>query len=265
MSNGPGQLPQEVALRVAKAIGGVEAILVGGQAVAFWGEVFSSAVPELAEYGPYTSKDVDFFGRREAAERLAQALGGKLFVPSLDDHTPNTALVRAEVAGYPVEVDFLGNILGIRDSDIRAVTLSVTVKTDAATAEFPLKVMHPVSCLISRVNSMLHPAIGRSDGFITRQITATFYVTRQYISHILEHHGDHSEAHSSLKRLHDFMIRDHYGKVAHERTPIDPLEILKFMLANAHLDPRYKEKTLSNMVRRIENKRAQRRLNSLSL
>ena len=57
-----------------------KAFIVGGQALNLWAERYSE-VPELAAYGPYTSKDIDYFGRREAARKLADALGGTLRIP----------------------------------------------------------------------------------------------------------------------------------------------------------------------------------------
>lgn len=50
----------EEVIRHAATSGG--AFLVGGQALNLWAERYSAAAPELDSYGPYTSKDVDFFG-----------------------------------------------------------------------------------------------------------------------------------------------------------------------------------------------------------
>jgi hypothetical protein len=52
--------------------------------------------PELAEFGPYTSKDMDYFGRVQAEEKLADALGGTVSTPEMDDATPHTAIVEAD-------------------------------------------------------------------------------------------------------------------------------------------------------------------------
>lgn len=52
-----------------------------------WAE-FYSAAEELHAYRSYTSKDIDYFGQREAAQKLAVALGGKVLIPNVDDQTP---------------------------------------------------------------------------------------------------------------------------------------------------------------------------------
>jgi hypothetical protein len=43
-----------------------ETFIVGGQALNLWAERYSETFVELSDYGPYTSKDVDYFGHREA-------------------------------------------------------------------------------------------------------------------------------------------------------------------------------------------------------
>lgn len=75
-------LPKEVLQEIihhASPSGG--AFLVGGQALNFWADRYSGAAPELDSYGPYTSKDVDFFGTVDAARKLATSLGGGVRVP----------------------------------------------------------------------------------------------------------------------------------------------------------------------------------------
>jgi hypothetical protein len=49
------------------------AFIVGGQALNIWAERYS-AVAELADFGPYTSKDIDYFDsvRRPPAQILFQ-------------------------------------------------------------------------------------------------------------------------------------------------------------------------------------------------
>lgn len=89
------------------------AFVVGGQALNLWAERFAARTRELVAYGPYTSKDIDYFGYREAAAKLAKALGGKVSYPPLGDATPSTAVVMAEINGKPVQIDFIASVLGV--------------------------------------------------------------------------------------------------------------------------------------------------------
>lgn len=68
-----------------------KAFIVGGQALNLWAERYSD-LPGLAEYGPYTSKDLDYFGHREAAEKLADALVAHSIYPTetIRPHRPRS-------------------------------------------------------------------------------------------------------------------------------------------------------------------------------
>ncbi len=52
--------------------------LIGGQAVAWWAEVYDLAPPGK----PITSSDIDFWGYRDDLKRLATALGAKPIWPN---------------------------------------------------------------------------------------------------------------------------------------------------------------------------------------
>ena len=75
----PADVPAEV-IRRASPVGA--AFLVGGQALNFWAERYSAHCKELEEYGPFTSKDVDFFGTN--AHSLEFGGGANLAVGELD-------------------------------------------------------------------------------------------------------------------------------------------------------------------------------------
>lgn len=246
--------------RVAQAVESLEAVLVGGQAVNFWAEVFSQTVPELEEYGPFTSKDVDFYGPRRAAIDLAQAIGGQAAFPSFDDQTPNTAIVSARIDEYLLRIDFLSHVLGVSQYGLTAVVIEVELESSGGIDRFNLKILHPFGCLVSRINTIMHPAISRSDDFAFRQIKAAYHVFKRYIHDCLDQAtpGNLREACKCLSSLHDFLLNDTLGRSCHIDTPIDPFEILKSYAHDERLDARYREKVLANMITRIEAKRSSR-------
>ena len=55
-----------------------EALIVGGQAVNFWAEVFEAEEPELRQYRPFTSADLDLHRPDLAAKRLLRARAGSV-------------------------------------------------------------------------------------------------------------------------------------------------------------------------------------------
>jgi hypothetical protein len=234
--------------------------IVGGQALNMWAERYASRVPHLSEFGPFTSKDVDYFGHRQAAQKLADALGGEVDFPSLDDvATPSTAIVRAVIAGRPVLIDFINGVLGIRRTD--------RLQRDAVELEFPMynqdrpgsgmllvPVMHPVHCLMSRIANVLSPATRRNDDVALRQLHAAPLVVEAYIYEALEA-GDDREATDCVQSIHRYLKTDKFGREAHKQVGFDPLDIIRSAASHPGFDQRYRERTIPNMIHEIERKR----------
>ena len=53
------------------------AVLVGGQALNFWAEPYRDRVSALSREGPFTTKDIDFCGNRQAVTAFAERLNGR--------------------------------------------------------------------------------------------------------------------------------------------------------------------------------------------
>jgi hypothetical protein len=70
-------LPPEAVIDIASILGeDQDTFIVGGQALNIWAEYYAGSANELNAYRPFTSKDIDYFGYRAAAERLAARIGG---------------------------------------------------------------------------------------------------------------------------------------------------------------------------------------------
>lgn len=226
---------------------------MGGQALNLWAERYSHA-PDLARYGPYTSKDLDYFGHRDAAEKLAERLGGRVLIPSGDDATPQSAIVVAEVAGEKVQIDFLKHVKGVKVKALTesAVELLVPIQTAQGPAQLALPVMHPLHCLQSRIANVVE--LGRRDDVAGRQLSAAPIVVREYISEMLDQ-GDHHEATRTLQRLFEHLRSDIAGRVAHRHTGNDPAKIIDHFAEDQRLDPRYREHNIPVMQRVLKGKK----------
>ena len=56
-------------------------VIIGGQAVNYWAETYLEKEPGLAQWLPFTSKDIDFQGDRDDALRIAKILGVRAQLP----------------------------------------------------------------------------------------------------------------------------------------------------------------------------------------
>jgi len=227
---------------IFEAASGVDgAFVVGGQALNIWAERYAGRCSELSEYAPFTSKDLDYFGTQDAARLIAERLGGKLKIPKIDDHTPNTALLIIELDGEKVVVDFIGHVLGIHDRDVRKMIaiIAVPMLDEGEKVDVAISLMHPYHCLVSRVVNIFSPAMQRSDDTAYRQLNAAVYVLREYINDLLIH-KETRRATRILKMLYKYLRSDLYGCKAHILADKDPLDILQEYSADKRFDPRFR-------------------------
>lgn len=124
-----------------------DAVLVGGQSLVVWAHHFG--IEPKYPLIPFISNDVDFLAGRHLAEEIAGQLGGKLFVPEIDDHVVvNTAVVTFGVDEDYERVDFLASVAGMDSKKIRERAIAVKAWDNG------IRVMHPVDCLESRIHNL---------------------------------------------------------------------------------------------------------------
>ena len=127
------------------------ALLVGGQALAFWAQHYQ--IKPLGALSVSVTSDADFVGTAQVALELSRALkpmGWKYWRPSLDDATPQTAKLSKRIEGHGIkQIDFLGNIVGLKTEGIkrRAILLNLADGTH-------LRVLHPLDVLESRLKNL---------------------------------------------------------------------------------------------------------------
>src|ERR1700735_1925778 len=123
-------------------------LLVGGQALAFWADHLRVERPASLVSG--VTADADFIGNSALAKDLARHLGWQLWIPALDDATPQTGKVTHRTkSGAVKQVDFLSGVIGLTTKDLvrRAIEM-----------EMPdighLRVIHPIDVLDSRIQNL---------------------------------------------------------------------------------------------------------------
>jgi hypothetical protein len=211
-------------------------------------------VAELGEFGPYTSKDLDYFGHRQAAEKLAHALDGTLFIPTGDDHTPQTAIVKARIEDQEVEIDFLYHVKGVHAPSLerQAVEILLTVRIGDRLGELRVPLMHPLHCLQSRLANVVD--LGRESDLARRQLEASPIVLREYLLETLSD-GGHKHVTGVLQALHDYLLTDPTGRKAHRQMRNDPAMVLAAFQEDERLDERWRHLSLAPMRQRITDRR----------
>ncbi len=127
------------------------ALLVGGQALAFWAQHYQ--VKPLGVLSANVTSDVDFVGTAQVARELSESLksiGWRYWQPSLDDATAQTAKLSKRIEGQGIkQIDFLGSIVGLKTEGIqrRAIVLNLA-------EGMHIRVLHPLDVLESRLKNL---------------------------------------------------------------------------------------------------------------
>ena len=84
-------------------------LIVGGQAVNIWAELYVGAAPELAEFEPFMSRDADILGTRALAVALAARAGWECLSAQRDTVTVAVLTKASDTGDLPlVKVCHLG-------------------------------------------------------------------------------------------------------------------------------------------------------------
>jgi len=178
------------------AVCGPKALLVGGQALAFWANYFD--VEPVGELSAKVTTDADFIGSTAVAAELLAALGRGWDMRSatLDDATGQVAKVYAKVPGGGVkQVDFLSGIAGMDTRRVRARAPVVDLPSGAQ-----IRVLHPLDVLESRLrNLQILPTKRNASG--VAQARLAIDVARRFLESILERGESARALHREVNRV----------------------------------------------------------------
>jgi hypothetical protein len=242
-------------LHILGAVSDFSPIIVGGQSIGLLAEFQAVRNPDLLALAPFSSKDIDFHHNSKAARRLADVLeNGRLFLPEASDMaSTNAALVCGNIAGRPVIIDFMANVLGVRTEDITDRHLTLSGDIDGISIN--LHVMNPIDCLKSRIANI--NVLKRNDEQSLRQARAAIEVVKHHLDWLASS-GMIDDVQSALHEI-QFFIRDrHAGKPTHITFGdlIDPMQIMSAFPEDERLDERWRRMTLSPAITRIARKLA---------
>ena len=138
--------PQEV--KKILSICSPRGLLVGGQALAFWADHLQVERPANLISG--VTSDADFIGDSVLAKDLAKRLGWQLWIPTLEDSTPQTGKVTKRANNGEIkQVDFLSGVAGLTTKDLIRRAIEMEVPEIGR-----LRVIHPLDVLDSRIQNL---------------------------------------------------------------------------------------------------------------
>jgi hypothetical protein len=201
-----------------------EIVLVGGQAVSFWVDFYAAQVPALARLAPLTTADIDFVGDRRAVTICAERLDGTAKLPDLDDHTPNTGMVKfVDAAGEKQNIDFIDQPHGLRAREVYRMAVPVRVLDGRGRpTSVTFLVMQPVLVMESRVHNTMGLPGYRSPHSL-QQLSASVACAGEYLRGLL----DAGEVRAVLRlneRIFTFCLKDRDGRLVHAKHGVDPFE-----------------------------------------
>ena len=140
----PGQLRP-----LLEALSHCDAVIVGGQAINLWSELCQKNEEPWASLRPFTSRDLDALGSASALLECARQTGGQALFPEPGQKTVNTGKLTVLIDGQPVDADFLSEVKGLNNQEIRQTARQILWQ------ELSLRLLHPILCVESKTINLM--------------------------------------------------------------------------------------------------------------
>jgi len=102
-----------------EALSQSDVVIVGGQAINLWSEIYQKDDEPWRSLRPFTSRDLDALGSATALLECARRTYGQALFPHAGQKTVNTGKLTVIIGGRPVEADFLSEVKGLNNQEIR--------------------------------------------------------------------------------------------------------------------------------------------------
>ena len=199
---GPKSVAFTDCLGLLKALeqAGGQAVVVGGQAVNFWAQMFEDAAPELRQFRPFTSTDLDLHRPDTAAHSVLR----KQAINRSVDHDPfgKVFSVVSQLfqvkgpAGTSFRVDSLKLVAGLKSEEITRGTMVVEF------AGVKLRVLDPITCLKAKLHNVRQLAqANRQD---EKHVRILIICVRHFLARLIAEgasYGNYRPALNALQQL----------------------------------------------------------------
>ena len=174
-------ISKEVMLKLFSGIPS-DAILVGGQALAYWVEHFKiDPIQGCLEGEEYVSRDADFLGRREHVKLLSEIVSGIADYPSEKAMTilcGQIFLVKYDEKTY-MNIDVIHRIGNMDSEAVRRRAVEASIQGNG------FLVMHPLDVLVSRVENYRGIKEKQTSNGL-RQVSLSIDVAKSYVAEAIK-------------------------------------------------------------------------------
>lgn len=234
-------------------------LLVGGQSISFWRNVYAGQSAWLSE-NPVASEDIDFLRNRTAAANLSDKYDVDIRIASVDDNSPSDGQLLIPMNNRSVIVDFLRSVHGVADKELTKRAVLVEMGNPAQGASLAFRVMHPFDCLVSRLSNVNGP-LRRINNHSRMQTEASVHILKCHLDALIAD-GKQNEACKYMQALEYVIKNNHIGKNSHRLfgQTVDPIALLESYVGDDRLHPKWREKTLGPIIERLTDQR-ERKIN----
>ncbi|MBT4936738.1 hypothetical protein HON22_02370 [Candidatus Peregrinibacteria bacterium] len=169
-------------------------VLVGGQALNFWADVYLHQEPISH---PFASKDLDFLmSEASSMGEIAKAWNAKLLVND-DITSTHWGFTVIQDMQQEIKADFMSAVHGLQNKDIRKK--HVTINFD----NLALNIMHPIHCFKSRFENVV--GLRRHNEHSVNQLRVAIKMINIRIQRIIDDNS--RDAHKEINTIFKYLKR----------------------------------------------------------
>jgi hypothetical protein len=128
---------------------GAPPLLIGGQAVNYWAELYSVEEHGLAKWQPFTSEDIDFQGSREDVRLIASQLGLTPVFPHRVEMTTLAGMIPFQRGDLNSQIEVVSSVPGVPAKLLQETALEATWEN------YQIRVIDPISLLCAKAHLAL--------------------------------------------------------------------------------------------------------------
>ncbi len=210
--------------------------------------------PAMQAWLPFAREDVDFLGDADDALTLNTIWRGKIYLPTMDDHTPHAARVSIALNdGRRIALGFLTTLIGLDELAVRKKAVAVSLPEETAS----LFVMHPLHCLASRLYNTYGILNRRNNADGTHQcerVHLAVNVVRQMLTEKITASSEGQRPTALIEELAALTLTQ-AAKKAFCLDNINTMDALPDRLVLSHLGENFLSKPLPQIQKQTADKR----------